>query len=59
MRVVVTLVVDYDESTVSDSDELLMAIEREVIRGIETGMLTPSGEEVVDSWDINVRDQVE
>lgn len=56
MRVRIVLDVDYDESSVRDQDDLVMALEREVERVIGDGMLTPSGEEIVDSYDFTVKD---
>ena len=50
----ITIKVCYDESTVGSSDELEMALERELDRCIQDGLLTPSGEEIVDEYSMEV-----
>ncbi len=50
MRIKITIEVDYDEATVTSEERLVLALEREVDRAIQEGLLTPSGEEVVDGF---------
>lgn len=54
MRATITIVVNYDEATVSDRDSFEMNLEREVDRMVENGMLSPTGEEIVDEFSVDV-----
>lgn len=55
MRIKVTLRVDYDESSV-EGDDIIMELEREVTRAIETGMLTGATAAVVDNYDLDIEE---
>jgi len=50
----ITIKVCYDESTVDSEDELEMALERGVDQCIQNGLLSPSGEEIVDEYSMEV-----
>lgn len=50
MRIVLKVEVTYDETTVSNRDELERALERELERAIADGLLNPGGEIVDEYW---------
>lgn len=56
MRVRIVLDVEYDESTVRDPEDLIMGLEREIDRAVNEGFLTPSGEEVINQFDTDIRE---
>ena len=48
----ITMVVHYDEATLSDNHDYFL--EKEMFRCIGDGMLSPSGEEIVDEYSLDV-----
>jgi len=44
----------YDKTTVKDEDDLLRALDREVHSAVENGLLSPSREEVVDTYEVDI-----
>jgi len=54
MNVTITIKVNYDETTVDSNDEILMLLEHEVDRHVGDGMLTPTGDEVVNTYAIEI-----
>jgi hypothetical protein len=51
-----TLDVDYDESTIYSMDQLVFSLRSELARHVQDGGLSPSGEEVVDGWDMEIEE---
>lgn len=53
-RATITVKIAYDEATVSDPLQLKMALEQEIHHQVGDGLLTPTGEEIVDEWDVEI-----
>ena len=53
-KVTITIELEYDEASISDADRLEYHLHEEVDRAIGSGFVTPTGEEIVESFDISI-----
>ena len=55
MRLIVTILVDYDEATVKDKEAVQVGVGHTIGFACGDGMLTPTGKEVIDELEISAR----
>lgn len=54
MHIRITIDIVYDETSIFDEEELMRDLRRGVDRAVQRGLLTPSLEEIVDEYTVNI-----
>ena len=52
---IITIKVKWDEASIDNEDDLDVMLEDTVDLAVQDGMLSPTGEEIVDRWTLTIR----